>query len=273
MGNSTDRQPTYSPDGQTVVFSSNRSGNLELWSISRKTGAVHRLTDDPGADWDPAFSPDGKRLIWGSNRSGNLEIWIANADGTAPAQVTHDGFSAENPTMTKDGHWIVYSSANPQTAGIWKIHPDGTGATELVRSPTAGNAEVSPDGKYAAYVENRRNSVVFVKVLEVETGADVPFEIPIESVKETVAILGRVRWMPDGKSLVFLGQDENGINGLFIQEFVPGRDTTNTRRPLGPFDPQNSSESFGISPDGRFITIAAWEQFFSIMVTEDLEFR
>ena len=38
LGNSTDRQPAYSPDGQDVVFSSNRGGNLDLWSIARKTG-------------------------------------------------------------------------------------------------------------------------------------------------------------------------------------------------------------------------------------------
>ena len=50
LGNSTDRQPVYSPNGEEVVFSSNRSGNLDLWSISRKTGVVRRLTDDPSID-------------------------------------------------------------------------------------------------------------------------------------------------------------------------------------------------------------------------------
>jgi len=270
LGNSTDRQPTYSPDGAEIVFSSNRSGNLEIWSISRKTGAERRLTDHPADDWDPAFSPDGKHLIWSSKRTGNLEIWIANADGTAPRQVTHDGFAAENPTMTRDGRWIVYGSSHPEKGGLWKIHPDGTGATELVHSLTVGNAEVSPDGKYAAYVDDRGTALVSVKVLDVETGVPVSPEIRIATIKETVAILGRVRWMPDGKSLVFLGQDERGVHGLYQQDFVPGQDTTKTRRPVGPFDPENSVESFGISPDGQFITIATWEQFFSIMVTEDL---
>src|SRR5437870_1815598 len=47
LGNSTDRQPCYSPDENEIVFSSNRSGNLEIWSISRKDGVPRRLTDDP----------------------------------------------------------------------------------------------------------------------------------------------------------------------------------------------------------------------------------
>jgi Tol biopolymer transport system component len=88
-------------------------------------------------------------------------------------------------------------------------------------------------------------------------------------VKETIAILGRGRWMPDGKSLVFLGQNESGVHGLYVQDFIPGQNTTKTRQ-LGPFDPGSFVESFGISPDGQHITIATWKQFFSILVTEDL---
>jgi serine/threonine protein kinase len=272
LGNSTDRQPAYSPNGEEVVFSSNRSGNLEVWALSRKTRLVRRLTDHPADDWDPGVSPDGQHLIWGAKRSGNLEIWIAHADGTSPRQLTHDGFSAENPTMTRDGSWVVYASTHPQKAGLWKIHPDGTGATRLSPLPNAALAELSPDSRYIAFIEDKNSSLVFVKVIELETGAPVPFQIRIEAVKETAALLGRVRWMPDGKALAFLGQDEHGIDGVFAQDFVPGLDTSKTRRPLGGFDPDNSVESFGISPDGQFLTVAAWEQFFSIMETQDLSF-
>ena len=273
LGNSTDRQPAYSPIGDEIVFSSNRNGNLDIWSVTRKSGVLRRLTDHPADDWDPGFSPNGKHLIWSANRTGHLEIWMANSDGTAPVQVTHDGYGAQNPTMTPDGRWIVYGSTHPEKAGIWKIHPDGTGATRLIQSSTVANAEVSPDGKYAAYRDGRRTLLVTIKVVEIESGAQVPFEIRHAAKKETAAIIGRVRWMPDGKSLVFLGQDERGVNGIYIQDFVPGQDTSNTRRPLGPFDADNPAESFGISPDGQFLTIATWEQFFSIMVTEDLPSR
>jgi len=270
LGGSTDRQPAYSPDGKQIVFSSNRSGNLEIWSVSRDSGTVRRLTDHPADDWDPAISPDGRYLIWSAKRTGNLEVWMANADGSAPMQVTHEGFAAQNPTMTSDGRWIVYSSYNLQRPGIWKIHPDGSADTALVRRAAVGNAEVCPDGRYAAYRDYSNPSFVAIKVVDVESGAAVPFEISVTVIKGTTARLARVRWMPDGKALAFLGQDERAVTGVYVQDFIPGQDTSKTRRPLVPFDPQNSAESFGISPDGRFITIACWEQFFSIMRTEDL---
>jgi Tol biopolymer transport system component len=144
-GNSRDRQPVYSPDGEWVLFSSNRSGNLDLWEISTKTGTLRRTTDDPADDWDPAFTPDGRKILWSSSRGGHLEIWMADADGGNARQVTNDGLDAENPTMTRDGGWIVYASANPDKKGIWRIHPDGTGATRLVTAD-AVIPEVSPDG-------------------------------------------------------------------------------------------------------------------------------
>src|SRR5262249_15308902 len=90
QGNSTDRQPVHSPDGEWVAFSSNRSGNLDLWEVSTKTNAVRRLTDDEAEDWDPAFTRDGKKLVWSSNRTGAFEIWIAESDGNGARQLTKD---------------------------------------------------------------------------------------------------------------------------------------------------------------------------------------
>src|ERR1044072_8926889 len=85
-GNSNDRQPTHSPDGQRVLLSSHRSGTLDVWALELATRSVRRLTVHPGDDWDPAISPDG-RILWSSNRSGHFEIWTAEADGARPRQV------------------------------------------------------------------------------------------------------------------------------------------------------------------------------------------
>ena len=261
-GNSTDRQPAYSPDGERVIFSSNQSGNLDIWEVSAKTGASRRLTDDPAEDWDPDFTADGKNIIWSSNRSGHFEVWIAGADGSGARQLSQDGVDAENPTATPDGNWIVYSSGNPAKNGVWKIRQDGSQATRLVSAPTLV-PDVSPDGQYCLYVPNVSGKPYQVKVIRMADGAPVPFEIVSD-------IFPRSRWMPDGKAIAFVGQDDKGVRGVYVQDFASGQDTAKTRKPLGGFDVDSTTESFGISPDGTRMAIAAREQLSSLMMAERL---
>jgi Tol biopolymer transport system component len=268
-GISTDRQPAYSPDGEWVVFSSNRSGNLDLWAVSAKSGALRRLTDDDAQDWDPSFTRDGRHLVWSSDRGGHFEIWIAEADGSGARQLTRDGVDAENPTCTPDGRFVVYGSGNPAKGGIWRIRPDGTEATRIVAG-TILLPETSPDGRHVLYVAQPDARRMALRAVGVEDGTKLPFEIGIEVRKVTTALLGRARWLPDGRAVAFVGQDERGVNGVFVQDFVPGRDTAETRRPLGGFDPDLVTESFDLSPDGSRLTVAGGDQLFSVMLAEGL---
>jgi Tol biopolymer transport system component len=252
----------YSPDGAWIVFSSNQSGNLDLWAVSPASGAIRRLTDHPAEDWDPAFTPDGQ-LLWSSNRTGNFEVWRAAADGSGARQVTNDGFDAQNPTATPDG-WVVYASGNPRHAGIWKVRLDGSGARRLV---TEGRIpEVSPDGRYVSYRRPERPRRVEVAVARVDEGTKV-FEIAIYVHRPTPSLrLGRTRWLPGGRQIAFVGQNLRGQTGVFVQDFVPGRDTHATRRPLGGFEGDEMTESFGISADGTRLVLARWTQNHSLMM-------
>jgi len=267
-GESTDRQPVYSPDGQWVAFSSNRGGGMNLWLVATASGNLRRVTE-AHVNWDPAFTRDGRRLLWSSNRGGNFEIWTADVDGGGPRQVTRDGGNAENPTATPDGQWVVYSSGNPQKAGLWKIHPDGTGASHLVKGRVS-LPDVSPDGRRALYRVFSGKYPAVLRVVDVEDGRAEPFEIQVDARRRTTVTLGRARWMPDGKAIAFVGQDEAGASGIYVQDFAPGRDTTASRRKLAGFDPDVAAESFGLSPDGTRLVLAGWVQLFSLMEAERL---
>jgi Tol biopolymer transport system component len=267
-GESTDRQPVYSPDGEWVAFSSNRGGGMNLWVVSTKTGNLRRITD-AYVNWDPAFTRDGKKLMWSSNRGGNFEVWTADLDGSGPRQVTQDGGNAENPTPTPDGQWIVYSSGNPQKAGLWKIRPDGSQATCLVKGRVT-LPDVSPDGRHVLFRVFSGKYPAVLRVVGIEDGKAEPFEIQVDARRRTTIPLGRARWMPNGRAIAFVGQDESGASGVFVQDFGPGRDTSATRRPLAGFDPDVAAESFGIAPDGSHMVIAGWLQLFSLMEGEGL---
>jgi Tol biopolymer transport system component len=254
-----DRQPVFSPDGQRIVFSSNRGGNLDLWELGLATGTVHRLTDHPADDIDPHFMRDG-RLVWSSRRGGSFEIWVAESDGSSPRQVSRDGFDAENPTATPDGRWIVYSSANPQRQGLWQLRADGQAARRLVAGIT-GLPEISPDGAWLLFSDYDR-ALTTLRVIRLADGAPAGFEIRLNAivgVPRTRYIRGRARWTADGRAIAFVDEDRGGLTGVFVQDFLPGHDTTASRRRLAGFDPERVTESFGLSPDGRRIAIALRE--------------
>jgi Tol biopolymer transport system component len=270
-GEGRDRQPAVSPDGTRMLFSSNRAGNLDLWMMDLESGLVDQVTDDAAQDWDPGFTPDGHGIVWSSDRSGHLEIWYANVDGSGARQVSRDGVDAENPTVTADGEWLVYWSANPDKMGVWKVRLDGSVATQLAAGPFM-QPEVSPDGRYASFVLIESTLLKnTIRVVELDSGVEVPFSIEVPVPLNAPGIIyGRTRWLPDGSGLAYVGLDERGRTGIYAQDFVPGRDTSATRRPLAGFAPDFVSESFGISPDGKHVVLAGVQRSFRLMLAENV---
>ena len=76
--------PAWSPDGTTIVFDSNRSGNRDLWSIPAGGGTAVQLTTDSGADQDPDWSPGSSHLAYSDD--GDIFV-IPAGGGGGPAEV------------------------------------------------------------------------------------------------------------------------------------------------------------------------------------------
>lgn len=266
-GDSSDRQPRYDPDGEWVAFSSNRGGNLDLWTVSRRSGAFRRLTNDPALDWDPAYDPDGK-LLWSTNRSGHFEIWRAEADGTGSRQVSRDGVDAENPAATPDGAWILYVSGNPTSRGIVRMRPDGSQPTLLVPG-TVFLPEVSPDGRYVAFMDlsGERRAL---RVARVADGAPVGLLLPLPLTDPAAdPDVGRCRWFPDGRSLAVIARRSDGTFAVERHVFAP--DAAEKVTPiLLAFEPNFAAESLGISPDGTHLTVAYWDHSSNLMLAENV---
>jgi Tol biopolymer transport system component len=276
-GDTLDRQPSYSPDGTRVVFSSSRSGNLDVWAVDRTSGAVRRLTDDPADDWDPGFSADGKRLLWSSNRSGHFEIWTADADGRAAHQLSRDGVDAESPTASPDG-WVTYVSGHPQKRGLWKVRLDGSGAQWLVHDPVVSHPEVSPDGRFVAYHTQAAHGWVGLRVVRLADGAPVGGTVRLRDsalAKSTVLVLnpasiGRLRWTRDSRGLLVVSVDGDERTGVSLVPVAEGLDAAAALSPVAGFTAELQPESLGVSPDGRELTLSVPELAMTLLGVEGL---
>jgi eukaryotic-like serine/threonine-protein kinase len=250
-GNSIDRQPYHSPDGKTIIFSSSRSGDVDIWEVSTNSNALRRLTDHPAADWDPFVTADNQHLLWSSNRTGNFEIWIAERDGSSPRQLTHDGFDAENPVVTPDG-WVLYASGQPQHPGMWKVRLDGSDARLVVSGPAAW-PDVSPDGKYALYHVVASISRTDIHIVRLADGTPVEFHAGGQ----------RARFAGDGHSIVYI---RNRVFDIVRQDFLSGPGAPITV--LVPVSPDLNIDTFHITPDGHSMVVSYTQPSRSLVVAD-----
>jgi eukaryotic-like serine/threonine-protein kinase len=263
-GGSLDRQPVFSPDGQRVMFSSNRSGNLDLWEMVVETGALSRLTDDPRQDWDPAYTHDGKGILWSSDRSGSFEVWRASADGTGARQLSHDGVDAENPGMTADGEWIVYLSGQPSRAGVWKMRADGSEAQPLVVNVNL--PDVSPtEAFFAAPMGTGGRVNRALRVYRAGDGTPLPWEIVLPGTSSNS--VGRPRWV-GSRRLAYVDRDAAGRFGVTVRDV--SETAVGPPQPLAGFDPLAPTESFAVSRDGGRVVLSVRNAVQSIAIAENV---
>ncbi len=175
----TDYDAVWAPDGQSIVFTSDRDGSADLYRVKPDGSGMQRLTDNPAYDDQAAFSPDGAELVFVTTRNGGTaDLWTMNLSTRRAKALTSGPGGDFRPSWSPDGKWIAFSSDREsnlpfgrgrwehlQLADIYVIHPDGSG---LKRLTAHGNFCGSPkwtadSGRVIAYcmtaeqtLDNRR---------------------------------------------------------------------------------------------------------------------
>lgn len=137
-----DRFPSWSPDGSTIAFTSDRDGNFEIYSMSVDGSNPVRVTDDPEDDQEPAWLSDGSRIVFCSFRTGPGDIWIMDPDGTDAVNLTNDPFrvttdadSDFDSNWAADGTRLAFDTDRNGNWDIYTINANGTDAIRLTANP------------------------------------------------------------------------------------------------------------------------------------------
>ena len=176
-----DAEMTWCHRGGKMIFTSDRDGDLELYTVDEAGGNLKRMTHEEGYDGGAFFSPDCSEITWRAGRPRGaeleqyrellkkdlirpsaLEIFIMKADGRDVRQLTSNGAANFCPTFTADGSRILFASnAGPGGKREFDLYLTDKKGGEPEKITTApgfdGFPHFSADGRWLAWSSNRAN--------------------------------------------------------------------------------------------------------------------
>ncbi len=110
--NGDDRHPFWSPDGQKLIFESNRDGNWNIYLINTDGSSLELLVDHPADDRNPSWHPNGDIILFESNRDGSNELYLFSLKNKSTSKIDLHNFQYE-PGMARfspDGDEVIFTS-------------------------------------------------------------------------------------------------------------------------------------------------------------------
>lgn len=181
-----DAEATVSPKGDKIVFTSLRSGDLELYTMNIDGSDVRQVTNGLGYDGGAFFSYDGTKLIFRASRPKTeediktykqllseglvmpteMELFVCNVDGSDLRQITHLGKANWCPFFHPSDQKVIFASNHASEHGfqfnLYMINIDGTGLERITYDGVFDAFPVfSNDGKYLVFSSNRNNGGTF----------------------------------------------------------------------------------------------------------------
>ncbi len=160
-----DAECAYAPDGKSIVFSSNRDGDLEIYICDSEGQNIRRITHSKGYDGGPFFSPDGKRIVYRADRrgvdSGTMQIFTNNLEGTDERALTDHETLHWCPYWHPSGKWLIYtrgdhSDPRHPSYDLYLLRDDGSQSYRVTADPAFDGLPVfSNDGRFLMWTSKR----------------------------------------------------------------------------------------------------------------------
>jgi Tol biopolymer transport system component len=259
---STENSPAFSPDGNWLLVSSDRSGGMyQIYRSDVEGNGATELTKLFGYTvGSPVWSPDGRRIVFDARVQGNPDIWVMNADGSQPLRMTTEMSEDVTGAWAPDGNSIVFCSNRSGELQLWRVPVGGGSAVRFTRE--GGFApRLSPDGKYFYYLKSRANGEL--RRIPADGGVE---EVVIPSVRDR-------NWVvtADGIYVFHMGSGATGLYGinqpaqLLFFDFKTGR-----MNPTGFTTPRRiGNNGIAVTPDGRRLVFPQFDDLGSnLMLVE-----
>ena len=221
-GRSWNLSPRYSPDGESIAFSSDRSGSHQIWVLERGSGEATAVSDWPGANvYRPSWSSDGERIYAGVSGDGIRSQLVAfSVDGDERESLVPGDGPVNGAWPMPGGRRFLFEHHNQATypfgfnpyvipTGGARIEAfdEATGTSEIVveRPGGAFQPALSPDGDFLAYVHRGLEGTVLV-VLNMNTREERVLldglDRDRQDTRQAYGPYPNLDWYPDGSGIV-----------------------------------------------------------------------
>jgi len=250
--------PQYAPDGSRITFSSDRTGNEEIWVCNSDGSNPVQLTSLESSSGSPRWFPDGKRIVFDFQKEGQREVSVIDMDTRVPHRLTNDPSDDVTPSVSHDGNWIYFASLRTGRWEIWRMAAEGGQAVQLTHKGGFIPFE-SSDGKVIYYQKTLGDSDVW--------------QVPVAGGEET-RVLGpasafQFAVVADG--IYFTEPVSRGWTGLIkgnsLKWFSFAKGTSEK---VFDITWAQGIPGLTVSPDGRYVLFSRGEGYFSdLMLVEN----
>jgi len=166
-----DYYPSLSPDGRSVVFVSNQTGQFEIYIFDIQLREELSITEGAGNLTAPEISPDDLWIVYASRRDGDSSIWLMRRDGSLPHPLTDSQWNEIDPTWSPDGAHITFAAVRGGFVELFVMNADGSDIQQATHDVQGigGRSSWSTDGRRLVFYAGPRGDRD-IYVVEVATG-------------------------------------------------------------------------------------------------------